>query len=102
MLKRKKKNKTNKIAFIYKVEHGAPDDAVRHVGDLGNIIANADGYAHTSFTDNVIRLIGTRSVIGRAIVVHSDIDDLGKGMHPDSKKTGNAGGRVACGVIGIA
>ena len=44
---------------------------------------------------------GERSIIGRAIVVHEGIDDLGLGGNEGSKTTGNAGGRVGCGVIGI-
>lgn len=84
-----------------KVSHGAPNDQVRHVGDLGNIIADEYGVAKTSFSDTVVSLYGARSVFGRAIVVHAGADDLGKTNHPDSLKTGNAGGRVACGVIGV-
>ncbi|XP_053672756.1 uncharacterized protein LOC128723074 [Anopheles nili] len=84
-----------------KVSHGAPNDQVRHVGDLGNIVADDNGIAKTSYSDTVVSLYGARSVIGRAIVVHAEVDDLGKTNHPDSLKTGNAGGRVACGVIGI-
>ncbi len=52
--------------------------------------------------DHLVKLIGPLSVIGRAIVVHANRDDLGKGGHELSLTTGNAGGRVACGVIGIA
>ena len=52
--------------------------------------------------DHLVKLIGPLSVIGRAVVVHADRDDLGKGGHELSLTTGNAGGRVACGVIGIA
>ena len=48
-----------------------------------------------------LQFSGENSVIGRAVVVHAGEDDLGKGGFPDSKTTGHAGGRLACGVIGI-
>lgn len=83
-------------------EHGAPSDAVRHVGDLGNVEAGADGVAKIQISDKLISLTGPNSIIGRTVVVHADPDDLGKGGHELSKTTGNAGGRLACGVIGLA
>ncbi|KAF3939592.1 hypothetical protein ABW19_dt0201831 [Dactylella cylindrospora] len=82
--------------------HGAPTDSERHVGDLGNVETDADGTAKGTTTDSFIKLIGPESILGRTVVVHSGTDDLGKGGHPDSLKTGNAGLRPACGVIGIA
>ncbi|CDY30502.1 hypothetical protein HID58_015670 [Brassica napus] len=81
--------------------HGAPEDEIRHAGDLGNIIANADGVAETTLVDNQIPLTGPNSVVGRAFVVHELKDDLGKGGHELSLTTGNAGGRLACGVVGL-
>nr|UCR61006.1 superoxide dismutase [Aphelinus asychis] len=84
-----------------KVNHGAQNDTERHVGDLGNIETNAEGIASVNITDSMISLSGPKSIIGRAIVVHAEMDDLGKGENEDSKKTGNAGARWACGVIGI-
>lgn len=83
-------------------EHGGPSDAERHVGDLGNVDANAEGVAKVSITDKQISLSGENSILGRTIVVHADPDDLGKGGHDLSKTTGNAGGRLACAVIGLA
>ncbi|EYC36420.1 hypothetical protein Y032_0898g2935 [Ancylostoma ceylanicum] len=54
-----------------------------------------------SISDSVISLTGQHNVIGRAIVIHADPDDLGRGNSELSKTTGNSGARVACGVIGI-
>ncbi|KAJ8913829.1 hypothetical protein NQ315_003738 [Exocentrus adspersus] len=85
----------------HNVSHGAPNDTVRHVGDLGNVYADATGTANISFTDDLIDLEGDHSIIGRAVVVHQDADDLGKGGQNDSLTTGHAGARLACGVIGI-
>lgn len=81
--------------------HGAPSDDTRHVGDLGNVEAGADGKVDVTITDHLVSLIGQHSVIGRSVIVHENVDDLGKGGHELSLTTGNAGGRLACGVIGI-
>ncbi|WRX33759.1 Superoxide dismutase [Theobroma cacao] len=106
--------------------HGAPEDKVRHAGDLGNIVANADGVAEATIVDKQvlfkpmflsdklcasvqacpfscvsIPLSGPNAIIGRALVVHELEDDLGKGGHELSLTTGNAGGRLACGVVGL-
>lgn len=88
--------------MFQQLDHGAPRDEIRHVGDLGNIRADATGSAKTAFSDSYISLVGPRSIIGRGVIVHQDVDDLGKGGHPDSLKTGNAGGRAACAVIGFS
>ncbi|CAN4117664.1 unnamed protein product [Withania somnifera] len=84
-----------------KKDHGAPTDEVRHAGDLGNIVAGPDGVAEISISDMQIPLSGVHSILGRAVVVHADPDDLGRGGHELSKTTGNAGARVGCGVIGL-
>lgn len=76
--------------------HGAPADKQRHAGDLGNIEAGADGKARIEITDTVLKLDGKGSIIGRGVIVHAAPDDL------KTQPTGNAGGRQACGVIGIA
>ena len=77
-------------------QHGAPDAADRHAGDLGNIEADASGNAHLEWTDKMMKLLGPDSIVGRAVIVHEKVDDL------KTQPTGNAGGRLACGVIGVA
>lgn len=81
--------------------HGAPSDRKRHVGDLGNIQADHNGSAVFNMTDRLLDLNGKHSIIGRALVVHADEDDLGRGTHNDSLTTGHSGSRIACCVIGI-
>jgi len=79
-----------------KEKHGGPHAAERHVGDLGNIDADANGMVKLDMTDKLIQLQGKHSIIGRGLIVHAKADDL------KSQPTGDAGGRVAQGVIGIA
>jgi Cu-Zn family superoxide dismutase len=87
--------------FSSQVRHGDPIGPERHVGDLGNIVANSFGVATINFTDSLISLSGPNSIIGRTLVVHNRADDLGRGGTDESRKTGSAGEGVACGVIGI-
>jgi len=87
-------NPTNKT-------HGGPDDEERHIGDLGNLVADSNGVAKIDIKDNVMTMTGECSIVGRSMVVHENEDDLGKGNVKESKTTGNSGGRVGCGVIGI-
>lgn len=78
------------------VQHCGPDCAMRHVGDLGNLKADADGKAHVDRVDTQLKFKGVASIIGRSVIVHAKADDL------TSQPSGNAGARVACGVVGIA
>ncbi|KAE8538650.1 superoxide dismutase [Cu-Zn] [Cryptococcus gattii VGV] len=82
--------------------HGAPSDSERHVGDLGNVKTDGNGVASVNISDKSLSLFGPYSIIGRTIVVHAGTDDFGKGGNAESLKTGNAGARAACGVIGIS
>ena len=76
------------------VEHGGIEQG--HVGDLGNITADKSGTARFQLKAHRVEL---SDIVGRAVVVHADEDDLGKGGNEESLKTGNAGKRVGCGVI---
>ena len=79
-----------------KSPHAGHDATPRHVGDLGNIEADSSGKAHLELTDKMMTMSGENSIIGRGLIVHEKADDL------KTQPTGDAGGRVACGVIGVA
>ena len=82
--------------------HAGPKSVARHVGDLGNVEADEEGKATYRLLDHQVNLYGPYSVIGRSVVLHRGEDDLGQGGNEESLKTGNAGARIACGVIGLA
>jgi Cu-Zn family superoxide dismutase len=74
--------------------HGLPESDQRHAGDLGNIQADNDGKAQYEITVRNITIAGAKNpIIGRGVIVHAKLDD-------GSQPVGNAGGRIACGVIG--
>ncbi len=76
--------------------HGGPFSKDRHVGDLGNITADQNGKANLVILDRIISFEGVNSIIGRALIVHEKEDDF------KTQPTGDAGKRLACGVIGWA
>jgi Cu-Zn family superoxide dismutase len=75
--------------------HGAPGSPAdeRHAGDLGNLVELAEGVAEFEAVDRVIRLSGDNTIEGRSVIVHVTEDDF------TTQPTGNAGKRLACGVI---
>ncbi|KJE97122.1 copper/zinc superoxide dismutase [Capsaspora owczarzaki ATCC 30864] len=81
----------------FNVTHACPGTgaAVRHVGDLGNIKADANGNAVYDEVNELVKLNGITSVIGRAFILHLNPDDC------VTQPVGNAGSRIAQGVIGI-
>ena len=77
-------------------QHAGTAEARRHIGDMGNIETGSDGVATVDYTDSRLRFEGAHGILGRGVIVHANPDDL------KTQPTGNAGGRVACGVIGVA
>ncbi len=76
--------------------HALPTKEMRHAGDLGNLQADSEGKANYEITVDNISVAGVKNpIIGRAVIVHAKQDD-------GSQPVGNAGGRIACGVIGVA
>ncbi len=74
-------------------KHGRPTAKQRHAGDLGNLHANANGFAHYERVDKHLSLTGKHPILGRAVVVHAKADEF---VQP----TGSAGSEAAFGVIG--
>lgn len=75
--------------------HGDAHGAERHAGDLGNLSADKDGNARLDIAvEGLSASAGAaNSVVGKAVVIHANPDDL------KSQPAGNSGPRVACGVV---
>lgn len=75
-------------------KHGMPDAAEHHAGDFGNLKADASGKAHLELTVKDITINGAKDPIaGHAMILHEKADD------GTSQPAGNAGSRIACGLI---
>ncbi|XP_015784006.1 DNA-directed RNA polymerase II subunit RPB1 [Tetranychus urticae] len=85
-----------------KTEHGGKHDWNRHIGDLGNIFADANGVASFDLTDLLISLTGGYSIVNRTIAISEKADDLGRGSDVQSKRDGNSGPPIACGIIRLS
>ncbi len=81
-------------------QHGDLNGSNSHLGDLGNIVINENGECNLVIMVKFLPLNGLCSVIGRSMIIHSGKDDLGKGNNEESKKSGNSGCRISCGIIG--
>ena len=92
----------------YNANKSVIDDYVSKIDEVGQLNKSYElgvgkvlaENAEFKMTDNLVKLWGPYSVIGRSIVIHEDPDDFGLGGHPDSLKTGHAGKRIVCGIIG--
>ena len=74
--------------------HGHPGSNERHAGDMPNLQADAQGRAQAQFMLDLLTTgEGPTSVLGRGLIVHVQPDDY------SSQPVGNAGARMACGVI---
>ena len=81
----------------YGKPHGSPASAERHAGDMPALRADAGGNARIDTTLDVMSVKpGPASVVGRGLIVHASPDDY------KTQPTGNAGARLACGVINPA
>jgi Cu-Zn family superoxide dismutase len=76
--------------------HADHDSPKRHVGDMGNIKADENGNAVVDLDDTQMSFDGPTSILGRGLVVHEKADDL------KTQPSGNAGGRLAVAIIGVA
>jgi Cu-Zn family superoxide dismutase len=77
----------------------------RHAGDLiNNLYSDSNGNFVYEYIDDLITLYGEESILGRSVVIHEGIDDLGCGQNELKKESlisGNAGKRISCGIIGL-
>jgi superoxide dismutase, Cu-Zn family len=79
------------------MEHGLKNPKGPHAGDMNNVVVAENGTATITFVNSRVVMShdkdSLRSGGGAAIVIHAQPDDM------KSDPDGNAGNRIACGVI---
>lgn len=78
------------------VNHGKWGAEPFHLGDIGNVMLNAEGKGTMELDTDLWAISGsdtTKNILNKAIIVHSGTDDY------TSQPAGNAGSRIGCGVI---
>ena len=75
--------------------HGKWGSAAYHSGDIGNVQLDAEGSGTVTVSSDRWTIGGDdkTNILGRAVIVHSGVDDY------KTQPTGNAGSRIGCGVI---
>lgn len=76
--------------------HGGPEDAAHHAGDFGNIEIDKDRAGKKELSTTQLTLVDgqPQNAVGRTVIVHVKKDDFVTQQPP-----GNAGGRIACGIV---
>lgn len=72
----------------------------QHPGDFGNFRVR-DGRLRKLRANLTAALSGPHSILGRALVLHGGVDDLGRGGDQASLEHGNSGPRLACCVVSL-
>ena len=73
--------------------HGSPDTKMSHVGDMGNLVSDKNGVAKLTRVVPHTNAESLKQMQGKAVIIHANADDL------KSQPAGDAGDRIACGII---
>ncbi len=74
-------------------KHGGPDSSTKHIGDLGNLIANEKGIAKAEVIVKSKDKNSLGHYVGKSVIIHARADDFA------TQPAGNSGDRIACGII---
>lgn len=77
-------------------KHGGPSSGMKHMGDLGNLVANEKGIAKAEVIVKSKDKNTLGQYIGKSVIIHSKADDL------TTQPAGDSGDRIACGIISPA
>lgn len=74
-------------------KHGGPASGMKHMGDLGNLVADKKGVAKVEVIMKTKDKKSISQYVGKSVIIHDKPDDL------QSQPSGDSGDRIACGII---